>query len=681
MPFVGRRTELARFRAALAGDPDARPVHFLYGTAGIGKSALLRAYAAEARAAYRPVTEIDGRALRATPDGFRAAAGDLGPAGVLLVDSFEHCRTLEGWLWDQFLPELAAGVVVAVAGREAPDPRWCLDPGWGGLVHVAALPNLSAEDATTLLRAHGVPPQLGGTLLAHTGGHPLALAHAARLSLRGEWATAGRTPRPEAVRLLSRQLTGEVPTERHRTALEVCTHARVTSEELLRAVVGDDAPELFDWLRSRPYVESTATGLVPHAAVREVVQADLRHAGSDRLASLHGTIREHLAGRVRVAPVHAVPGAAGDLIHLYLRHGQVGWSDTGPVEEVPFRPGHADDVLRLDPSAGYWLDRQPEAFWIYQDRRTGRAVGFFAWLRLTADADGADADPLAAAAWRHAREHGTFGPDEHLGLARFAVTDRARQSPLALIALFRSRLLGAILRSSRLAWSYVAVHDDGYWDGHFANLAMFPIAERAHRRALFAHDWRAHPAPAWLRDMSTAMHSGRPMPAAPPSRPRHHVVLSRAEFDAALRSALRDLGRPDGLAGNRLQHTRLVREDGRGLDKILRSTAERLRHERGGERLYRAVATTYFKGAPTQKAAAIRLGLPFGTYRRHLAAGVDALADVLWRYEIHSGPPDGAGHEPDSAGRAAVARPARMPVSPGTTASDQPASRPPGSGR
>jgi hypothetical protein len=50
------------------------------------------------------------------------------------------------------------------------------------------------------------------------------------------------------------------------------------------------------------------------------------------------------------------------------------------------------------------------------------------------------------------------------------------------------------------------------------------------------------------------------------------------------------------------------------------------------------VATTYFKGVPTQEAAATRLGLPFSTYRRHLAAGVAAVTAWLWDRELHGVP-------------------------------------------
>jgi hypothetical protein len=47
------------------------------------------------------------------------------------------------------------------------------------------------------------------------------------------------------------------------------------------------------------------------------------------------------------------------------------------------------------------------------------------------------------------------------------------------------------------------------------------------------------------------------------------------------------------------------------------------------------VATTYFKGAPSQEAAAERLGLAFSTFRRHLAAGTAAICERLWAHEVH----------------------------------------------
>ena len=51
------------------------------------------------------------------------------------------------------------------------------------------------------------------------------------------------------------------------------------------------------------------------------------------------------------------------------------------------------------------------------------------------------------------------------------------------------------------------------------------------------------------------------------------------------------------------------------------------------ERLFRAVDRTYLRPAPTQERAAELLGLPFSTYRRHLAQGVARIAARLWERE------------------------------------------------
>jgi hypothetical protein len=40
------------------------------------------------------------------------------------------------------------------------------------------------------------------------------------------------------------------------------------------------------------------------------------------------------------------------------------------------------------------------------------------------------------------------------------------------------------------------------------------------------------------------------------------------------------------------------------------------------------------RAAPTQEAAAEVLGLPFSTYRRHLAKALDQVTELLWSVEI-----------------------------------------------
>jgi DNA-binding SARP family transcriptional activator len=121
--------------------------------------------------------------------------------------------------------------------------------------------------------------------------------------------------------------------------------------------------------------------------------------------------------------------------------------------------------------------------------------------------------------------------------------------------------------------------------------------------------------------------------AAPTSRA---PAIGRAEFNAAVRSALRAWHRPDTLTHNPLRHTGLVAPDDNVVlaERIRSAIAQglrRLRDDRHGEKLYLAIAATYLDAdAKQQQAVADELGLPFGTYRRHLAQGIDRLCELLW---------------------------------------------------
>ena len=118
--------------------------------------------------------------------------------------------------------------------------------------------------------------------------------------------------------------------------------------------------------------------------------------------------------------------------------------------------------------------------------------------------------------------------------------------------------------------------------------------------------------------------------------------LSRADFDLAVREALRSWRRPDLLATNPLTSSRLVAESAEpdhvaALRAVLQAALDGLSEDPRESKGHRAVLATYLGGAPTQEAAAERLGLPFSTYRRHLAQGLTVLASLLWWQETRAG--------------------------------------------
>ncbi|MFE5238860.1 MULTISPECIES: ATP-binding protein [unclassified Streptomyces] len=673
--FVGRQAELRRFTRALHDDQADVRVLFVHGPGGVGKSALLRGYAAAAGRAGGGVVHVDGRTTPADPDSFGRAVRPAtdGEAAVLLIDTFEHCGHLEDWLFEECLPRLPADTVTVVAGRHAPDPVRLADPAWDGLVDVIPLGPLAAEDGERLLTARGVPARLHREILDFTGGHPLALALAAAVARSGDTTRPATSdavdwsPGQDVVSTLLRHLVGEPPSDAHRAALEVCAHAHVTTESLLRAILGDQGRDLFAWLRGRPYVETTDSGVFPHDVVRRTLEADLRWRDPDGFEELHNALRSHLLERVRTAAPHRFLQAVGELQYLYRSDGFMadthGWHPYGLVRDLPYDATREAAVLDLvtlreGPEsariAAHWLARQPEGFHLQTMPPAGEPASCSAWLRIP-PYDGQHEDPVVAAAWAHVGEHGPLRAGEHIAVGRFQVGRDGYQRPSPVMDLVLWRMLGEIVRDDRLAWSFIVMRDDGFWDRHLLHCDMRPVEPAVDiggtRYRLFAHDWRPQPAARWLAEKTDAMLGGTPGRVAPPGD-TDALVLDRTAFDHAVRAALRSLRWPDELALNPLQRSRTaLGHDGTLYDLVL-AAIHTLPSERGGEKGYRAAVAAFVEGASTQESAARRLGLPFSTYRRHLATAVERIVEIMWRQEVDGTPPSPARPSPGAGPRA-----------------------------
>ena len=130
--------------------------------------------------------------------------------------------------------------------------------------------------------------------------------------------------------------------------------------------------------------------------------------------------------------------------------------------------------------------------------------------------------------------------------------------------------------------------------------------------------------------------------AVPPASPT--VVLSEADFAAAIHDAMRAYCRPETLRQSPLLNSRLVMEQsGPAVDKservavlleLIRNAAESLQASPRDAKFYRALHRTYFNPADSQELAAEALNLPFSTYRRHLKTGVAMVTEMLWSKEI-----------------------------------------------
>ena len=145
-------------------------------------------------------------------------------------------------------------------------------------------------------------------------------------------------------------------------------------------------------------------------------------------------------------------------------------------------------------------------------------------------------------------------------------------------------------------------------------------------------DWRRCPVDPWLDLMNEREHSGGTGP--PPPSLLRPPPLDRSAFAAAVRTALTDLHRADRLAANPLMGTALAATQADQLRAVIEEAIEQLAQEPKGDLLSAVLTRTYVRAAPTQEAAAEVLGLPFSTYRRHLARALEQLTDLLWAVEI-----------------------------------------------
>ncbi|HEX2316184.1 MAG TPA: AAA family ATPase [Thermomonospora sp.] len=662
--FVGRDTELKTFRSALEAEVPPFAVMFVHGPGGVGKTALLGALAAVAEGAGHGTVPLDARSVDVSPATLSATAAWPEPVRgrrVLLLDSYERLTAIDDWVREDFLPSLPAGTLVVIAGREPPGPEWISDPGWRELLHAVPLRNLGPDEGAAFLRAENVPDRLHAQVLAATHGHPLALALLADVLAQredaGDLSGIELGDAPDVVRLLLDRFLEGVPSPRHRRALEVCAHAMVTTEELLRAALDDtdDAGELFAWMRQLSFVEEHPDGLCPHDLAREVLDTDLRWRDLAAYRLLHRRVRDHLAIRLRNTTGPAQHRALTELSYLKRANptlrGLVDWAKLARHRTDVMRPDDRAALLAMTERhqgpesarwAAFWMDRQPEAFVVARDARD-EPVGYGCRLRLDlASPDDLAADPGTRAMWAFVQRHDPPEPGAEVAAKRFFVDRDEHQAMGCATGVVIVAMLQRRLASTRLTWDLIGSYQNAErWRGllsfngfHRVEEADFRVGDGRHE--VYARDFRIGGVDAWLDQLTGTEVLVDPLAAVEPSPV---AALSRDEFAAAVRQGLRDLHRPDALARNPLSGSRTAHRHENGLAGLLWEAAEALRADPRGQKEYRAVDRTYLRPAATQERAAEVLGLPFSTYRRHLTAGVRRIVDTLWGRETHSGAP------------------------------------------
>jgi hypothetical protein len=682
--FVGRAAEVKRFREALSADTPPFNVLHVFGPGGVGKTELLQAFVRCCDEAGCASYHLDAYDIDPNPEAFRTALrhtvgmdantpvlstlDEVEDRAVLLIDAYETIDALDDWLRTTFLPDLPGQAIVVLAGRAEPAAEWRADSGWGALVETMPLRNLDGEAGRALLDRRDVPADQHEAILDFTHGHPLALSLVADLLDQREEQTFEPDASPDVVKTLLEQFVQKVPGPAHRTVLETAALVRYTTEPLLSAVLDvPDAHELFEWLRGLSFVRPGERGVTLHALTREALATDLRWRNPDWHDTLHERIRQYYTDRLKQTSDRGVPDALSDFTYLLRQHPliqpfydrlQSQWDDAhGLIEDTP----QEDDWSALlemvarhegDASAAWaehWFDRQPDGVQVYR-AADGRPEGFMLTLSLdAADAEARRADPVTDATWQYLEAHAPLRAGEQASLFRFWMARDTYQSVSPVQSLVFIRQVRHYLQTPGLAHTALVCRNPETWGELFAYAGMERLDNDGvsvgdHTFALYGHDWRAQPPAQWLDQLAERGFSSGP-DAAKDDEDRV-IVLSRPDFEDALREAFKDLHRPDQLQDTPLLYSRVVTSevgpDADAPDRIealrhlLETTTDRLADDPRDKKYYRAVDRTYVQPAPTQEKAAEQLGVPFSTFRRHLNRGLERVADILWEREVGS---------------------------------------------
>jgi hypothetical protein len=441
--LVGRDEQLTALTALLAPDPPAL-IAFLHGIAGIGKTALLRAFTLEAEERGARLVELDCRTIEPTERGFLQALGDrLERAAedelvVVTLDNYEVFRLLDTWLRQEFVPNLPDAARVVFSGREPPVAAWLTTPELDRLVRIVPLGALADGDAVELLEELGVAEPSAERMNRVVRGHPLAIKLAAATLHDGAEPALEDVAAQGAVDALARIYLADVEPDTRR-ALEAASVVRRVTRSLMEAMLGEEGA--VEALSELPFVEPRADGLVVHDAVRGAIDASFHGTDPERHRAYRRAAWRQLREEVRHASQAELWRYTADM--LFIIENPVVREAFFPSVMQPLtveaaRPDDGAAIERIvsrheGPEEGAliaaWWAEAPEAFSVVRDRE-GVVTAFFILLDSATMLPPAVEDPVVRQWVEHLRDERIARGEPVLGLRRWLDIDHG-ESPCA----------------------------------------------------------------------------------------------------------------------------------------------------------------------------------------------------------------------------------------------------------
>ena len=249
----------------------------------------------------------------------------------------------------------------------------------------------------------------------------------------------------------------------------MCALARVTTEALLREVLGlEDAHELFTGCGA--VLRGVGTrGVFPHDLARDALEADLRWRDPEGYRRVFRGVRGHINGRLQTSRGQEQQRAIADAKYMFRRLPGVGRRLTGTsgASSIPSRRDRGTGSRSWTWSwmggggvgaiAARWWEQQPEGFFVVRGQ-DGVIGGFLALLDLTrASAEDIAADPGARAAWDYAQRHAAPRPTETVTQSRFIIDREAYQGPSATLNATPILTMQRYLGTPNLAWDFLTL--------------------------------------------------------------------------------------------------------------------------------------------------------------------------------------------------------------------------------
>ncbi|MFL6551552.1 MAG: winged helix-turn-helix domain-containing protein [Povalibacter sp.] len=422
--LAGRDIELRLLRQiAMPGGP---LVAYVHGPAGIGKTALLSALAADfendgvrhvriqaGAVEPRPASVVSSLAKAFGVDASTVA--DLATAlsvdkgiVVVMVDDVDTWRLVSSWLRTELLPALPANMRFVLAGAAPPPAVWSTEYGQHFLE--IRLGTLARSHSDASVAAANLSPGVADRIWLLTGGHPLGLQmaiHACRTGSLDTVRDAGE---------LANTILHAIGDSELRRAVEACAIVRRANRELVSLILGvsELVPlSLLEAVEALPFATRDPEGLYITEPVRQAIVEWMSGVDAERYQAWRKLAADWIAVRARSTRGVRRWRHLADLLYLLeepsLRNAFFPSDAAAPAVELA-RPGDfaqifqiaeirsgADERTRLQA----WAERMPHRFSVARGSND-EVLAFYLFARQDdAHAGLESVDPVFAECQRH----------------------------------------------------------------------------------------------------------------------------------------------------------------------------------------------------------------------------------------------------------------------------------------